>query len=98
MIYIDIDGTLTNQGSKGGKPIIERIDKVKKLISEGKQVIIWSGSGLEYAQNFCKENQLFPYIALGKPSIFIDDNPNICSRSVMKSKYFTPEQFMEIDI
>lgn len=98
MIYIDIDGTLTDKGGSDGKPIIERINKVKKLISEGKQVIIWSTGGLEYAQKFCKENNLVPYIALGKPTIFIDNSPDIRARSVTKSKYFTPEQFMEIDI
>ncbi len=93
MIYIDIDGTLTDKGESGGNPIIERIDKVKKLISKGRQVIIWSGGGLQYAQKFCAENDLFPYAALGKPTILIDDNPTI--RPIKKIKYFTPNQFIK---
>lgn len=78
MIYIDIDGTLTNApGTNMGDPILHRIAHVKRLISHGWAIVIWSGSGHDYAVQFCEEHGLYPVAALGKPTNVIDDRVGI---------------------
>ncbi len=76
-IYIDIDGTLTDKDIKGGNPIQKRIDGVKKLIANGKDVVIWSANGTRYAKWFCQKHDIHPLAILGKPAFCIDDNPRI---------------------
>ena len=89
--YIDIDGTLTDDGKAGGRPKWSRINRVRQMIAEGKDVVIWSGSGTKYAEEFCRHHQIFPLAALGKPDIAVDDNPNI--RPVELIRIQSPDEF-----
>lgn len=77
-IYIDIDGTLTdNNLHRQGAPELKRIQRVKELIAAGNDVVLWSAGGNEYAEQFAKEHGLQVIAALGKPGFCIDGNPNI---------------------
>ena len=43
-IYIDIDGTLTNDGENAnGEPNQDAIGSVRTLICNGWEVVLWSG-------------------------------------------------------
>lgn len=94
-IFIDIDGTLTDLPTKkGGNVLNDRIDLIKKLISEGHEVVIWSGGGTEYAKQFALLHGLDKVICIGKPSICVDDNPSI--RPEERIKVLTPEYFFNL--
>jgi len=89
-IYVDIDGTLTDDPeNKWGNIIISRVKKVKEFIDEGHEVVIWSGNGTDYANEFCKFLDIKPYVAVGKPDIYIDDRVDI--RSPGKLNFESPE-------
>lgn len=90
-IYIDIDGTLTDKELRGGNPLLNRINMVKDLIKNGQEVIIWTGSGTQYAIDFCKKHEIKPLACLGKPHIAVDDNPTI--RPHERIQMFNPETF-----
>jgi len=92
-IYIDVDGTLTETQSRWAEPNYPMIDKVKKLIADGHDIIIWSG-GMRYAQRFCKKYGLTPTAALAKPRITVDNQAFIRRRI----NVLTPEKFLEMDI
>ncbi len=91
--YIDIDGTLTDDGKRGGKPIPSRIAFVQRLLASGTTVVIWSGSGTNYAREFVIDNKLTGAFPIGKPEIAVDDNPNI--RPVETIRIRTPEEFFD---
>ena len=74
--FIDIDGTLTDSGAAGGKPIEARLAVVRGWIKAGRHVVIWSATGYEYAVKFAIENRL-ECVAVAKPEMCIDDNPEI---------------------
>lgn len=77
-IYIDIDGTLTdNPICRGGAPNQARLAVVRTIITLGTPVIIWSARGREYAEKFVAENDIAAQAAIGKPQFCIDDNPTI---------------------
>lgn len=76
-IFVDIDGTLTESDRKHGKPLSRRIDKLRIWIRNGKQVVVWSANGTQYAREFCRRHSLTPLAVLGKPMYCIDDNPEI---------------------
>ncbi len=85
-IYIDIDGTLTDHpGHRDGSPLKERIERVKKFLADGNDVIIWTAGGSNprnYAIEFCREHGIEPTAALAKPSICVDDKPTIIARGL----------------
>ena len=84
-IYIDIDGTLTDCPNAGGRPIEERIEAIRQIIDSGQQaVVIWSGGGTDYATQFAKNHGLTGAICIGKPSMIVDDNPDIRPRDRMR--------------
>jgi len=92
-IYVDIDGTLTdNHAHRAGVPIKERIERVKKLLADGNDVIIWSAGGSNprnYAIEFCREHGIEATAALAKPQIVVDDKPKILARGLdVKSPKF----------
>lgn len=89
-LYVDIDGTLTDNGNGGGNIIQSRIDYIIRLIKEGHHVIIWSGNGTKYAKDFVAKHNI-DCLAIGKPETCVDDNPDIRPRD--KMKIFTPEDF-----
>jgi hypothetical protein len=95
-IFIDIDGTLTDDPRKAmGKPVWERIEKVIWLISIGEQVILWSAGGETYAREFARDYGIKPYLCLSKPCTMVDDKPTI--RTQGNLKIMSPEEFMECD-
>lgn len=93
-IFIDIDGTLTDSPkTQHGKAIAKRLDRVRLLLKEGVSVVIWSGGGTEYAQQFVKEHGLDGALAIGKPEIIVDDCPTIRPKGTMR--IFNPDEFFE---
>ena len=91
--YIDIDGTLTDHpGHRDGAPLKERIGRVKKLLADGNDVIIWSAGGSSprnYAIEFCREHGIEATATLAKPTICVDDKPKILARGLdVKSPTF----------
>lgn len=90
-VFIDIDGTLTDQGTHGGNAIPERIAFVIRLIEQGERIVIWSGTGLTYARQFAKDHGLDGAVAvIGKPEVCIDDNPGIRPKGL---RAISPEIF-----
>ena len=96
VIYIDIDGTITETPySKWGKTKPNILAKVKKLCDNNKDfIVIWSGGGLNYAKQFCKKYNLNPNFVSAKPDYIIDDNPHI--RGSNRLKLIKPEEILEI--
>jgi hydroxymethylpyrimidine pyrophosphatase-like HAD family hydrolase len=92
-IYFDIDGTLTDRPIRGGQPIPERIEAVRKLIEAGEEVVIWSANGTSYVRDFAVEHGLIGAVCIGKPDKCVDDNPDIRPRDRMlvlsPETYFT---------
>ena len=77
-IFIDIDGTLTDHPEQHGKAIPERIEHIRRLVSRGQSVVIWSGGGTLYARNWVTAHGLAGIVtAIGKPETVVDDNPDI---------------------
>ncbi len=78
--FIDIDGTLTKDGSKPwGDPIQARIYRVVELARDPvHQVVIWSANGMEYARAWILDQGLSGMVTcLGKPDMIIDDSPAV---------------------
>lgn len=76
-IFVDIDGTLTDNDQKGGNPLQRRIDAVRLMIRNNKQVVVWSANGTAYAREFCRRHSLTPLAVIGKPRYCIDDHAGI---------------------
>ena len=90
-IYVDIDGTLTKDPEeKWGEVHQNRIDKVKEFIDNNHIVIVWSGNGIIYANEFCKKYDIKPLAALSKPDYYVDDKINI--RAEGKLIHLPPER------
>jgi len=90
-IFCDVDGTLTDKKSRGGNPLKKNVDKLRKLIQEGHEVIIWSKTGQAYVEKFCKDNELKPKYCLSKPDYFIDDHPRMGKTPILK-----PEEIFKL--
>jgi hydroxymethylpyrimidine pyrophosphatase-like HAD family hydrolase len=91
MIFIDIDGTLTDSPESGGKPLVDRIEKLKLLIHKGQEVVLWTGNGTAYAKKFAQDNGIVGAVCVSKPHILVDDNPNI--RPLGRIKVLDPATF-----
>ena len=88
-IFIDIDGTLTDDPEKGnGRPNIDRIQCVKKMVSEGDQIVLGSGRGTEYVKLFANKHKIKNVVCIGKPDKAIDDNPIVRNFSVINPSEF----------
>ncbi len=76
-IYIDIDGTLTDDSNFAcGKVLPKRVEKIRNMLSAGLPIVIWSAGGGNYARRFIQMNGLNAYgdiIGLGKPRFCVDD-------------------------
>jgi hypothetical protein len=84
IIYCDIDGTLTDDPeNKWGNPHMNRIKYIKKKILDGETVLVWSGNGTIYANQFCDKYGIKPILAIGKPDLYIDDKPKIRAEGKM---------------
>ena len=95
IVFCDIDGTLTDDPvKKWGEPHIERIELIKEKIKDGHTVVVWSGNGTEYAQNFCKLHGIKAKFMIGKPDIYIDDKKEVMSGSAFE--HVLPEDMIDI--
>jgi len=93
-IYIDIDGTLTDEPVEHwGVPRSERLAKVKRMLAEGMQVVIWSGGGTTYARDWADANGIGGAVCLGKPEFCVDDNPSI--RPPGRMRIIPPTEFFD---
>ena len=93
-IYIDIDGTLTDQPVEHwGTPWQARLAKVRRMLAEGVQVVIWSGGGTTYARAWAERHGLAGAVCIGKPEFCVDDNPTI--RPVGRMRIVPPTEFFE---
>ena len=93
-IFIDIDGTLTTvPGQKWGPVLPERIAILQALIASGREVVLWSGGGSDYARAFAAKHDLTPAVCIGKPDIIVDDNPTM--RPLKRMKIIAPEVFFK---
>lgn len=81
-LYVDIDGTLTDSSTRGGRPIEERVARVRREIERGRDVVLWSATGREYAERFARENGLTPLACLAKPDICVDDCQTVRKRGL----------------
>ena len=94
-LYIDIDGTLTNSPkNKWAEPRQPVIDLVKKRITAGDQVVVWSARGSLYAEQFTRKHGIAAVACLGKPGWLIDDNPEV--RPAGRLEVLSPDQFLEL--
>jgi len=90
--YIDIDGTLTWSAKRPwGRPRRAAIRKLKYLLEIGERVVLWSGRGEAYAEQFAKKYGLLVAACLAKPTYIVDDESNIRSPKVMFRA--TPKEF-----
>lgn len=97
VVFVDIDGTMTEtKDESGGSPRADVIDKVKRLISDGYPVYVWSGNALDYAIGFCRRHGIRPCGILPKPNLVVDDNPNLLPPS--RIVRWTPEEFLEAEL
>lgn len=89
--YFDVDGTLAmwnlpkdhpnavhfkfRGDSYSLVPHQKHIDLLKKMVKDGKKVIVWSMAGETYARTVCKalKIQKYPYDIMSKPSVVVDD-------------------------
>ena len=94
-IFIDIDGTLTdNPTEAGGKAIPERIEHIWRLVGSNQSVVIWSARGAAYARNFARENGILEIVtAIGKPEVLVDDDPSIRPKNLMPM--VSPDDFFK---
>jgi hydroxymethylpyrimidine pyrophosphatase-like HAD family hydrolase len=77
-VFIDIDGTLTDQPDKaGGRAIESRLRGVRKLIANGIEVVLWSARGAPYVREFARANSIRGVTCVSKPSVVVDDNLEI---------------------
>jgi len=95
-IYVDVDGTLTDDGAGGGDPRLNVIDKVKRLIEDRHTVIIWTGGSINAARKLCDTHGIRPIAILHKPSVMVDDNPNVRPCFEISKGVISPEQFLEM--
>ena len=93
-IFIDIDGTLTDKPNQGGKVLDDRVAHIRRLVRQGQSVVIWSGGGNLYAQDWVDANRLQGIVtAIGKPEKIVDDNPDIRPKGRMP--IISPDDFFK---
>jgi len=85
--FVDIDQTLT----KGKEPRPGTINRLKELIASGAWVAVWSGGGERYVRRFCARNGSEPTMYLPKPTVLVDDNPEVFEARLCRR--ITPGQF-----
>lgn len=99
IFYIDVDGTLTSEqrGRSAFKspPRQDIIDKVKQLIKQGHQVVIWTGN-TNYARRVCELYGIAAVAAVRKPDVIVDNELRRWSRR-LKNRVILPEEFLEKD-
>ncbi len=95
-IFVDIDGTLTTLWNQTWGPVVpERIAKLKALIKDGREVVLWFGGAAGYARAFAEKYDLHPTACIGKPDQVVDDCPTIRPRGLPVT---APEDFFKEQI
>jgi len=95
-IFVDIDGTMTDEPDKSwGSPNLEVIDRVKQLIKDGCEVVVWSAGGTEYAKEFAERCGIKASACIGKPWIAIDDKSEIRTGGLW---VMSPDHFLQINL
>ena len=89
----DIDGTLTKRQKIWDEPNPDIMDRCKKLIEDGHNVIVWSRTR-RYAEAFCKKHGLRPLFAVGKPQVIVDNEKKKWGGR-FKNRTITPEEFAQ---
>ena len=99
-IFVDVDGTLTTKqcGRSAFKvpPRKDVVDKCKKLIKEGHEIIIWTGN-TQYAKNVAKLYGINAIACIGKPHLIIDNQKRTWGRK-LKQRTILPEEFINMNI
>jgi len=99
-IFVDVDGTLTDE--QRAKSVFKSgrredvIAKVKKLISEGHEIVLWTGN-TKYAKQAAEELGIDAAVCVGKPDLLVDNQAGTWSRRLRK-RMRTPEEFLEMEI
>jgi hydroxymethylpyrimidine pyrophosphatase-like HAD family hydrolase len=96
MIMVDVDGTLTSEqrGRSFYKCPIRQdvVDKVKKLASEGHEIVIWTGN-TKYAKDVAEKLGIPAVACIRKPDLMIDNQVHKMKRR-FKRNIITPEEFL----
>ncbi len=103
-IFVDIDGTLTDQQRRRswwrGKRRDAVIRKVKDAYDAGHEIILWTGN-TGYAQKvaveLAEEYGIHVGGAVGKPNLCIDNEKGRLQRRLRRS-VITPEEFLARDM
>lgn len=61
-IAFDVDGTLIKKTANGDVPRYEIIAMLKTFVDLGHTVFVWSGAGVEWAENWCRKLNLYPEV------------------------------------
>lgn len=69
-VAFDVDGTLIDIF---GRPRYEVIDYLKSCIKLGMEVFVWSGGGMEYAENRTRSLALDEFIFIAQKGSFVPD-------------------------
>lgn len=94
VLYIDVDGTMTWDGTKKwGPPRQEIMELVTSARLAGHTVIFWSAQGGDYARAFARYHHLMAHAYLSKPDLAVDDCETI--RPADKMTIIPPEQLKE---
>ncbi len=94
LFYVDYIATLMTEPRKKWGPIRpDVLGKVKRLIADGHNVVLWTAAGTGYAKMFAVRYDIDAMACLCKPGIIVDDNPNIRPRGYCNP--VSPEEFLE---
>jgi len=106
MIYVDIDGTLTDTAGGSGahwgnaNHRVDVISKLKAMQAEGHFIVLWSWAGTEYARKVADELKarygVEVVAALQKPDLIVDDEINRL-RLRLHQSVTTPEEFSTVN-
>ena len=71
VLACDVDGTLIT----GGKVHTATVEALKRWHTEGKEIILWSARGTEYAKQAAQKAGITDLctVIIGKPAYLIDD-------------------------
>jgi hydroxymethylpyrimidine pyrophosphatase-like HAD family hydrolase len=99
IFFLDIDGTLSSvQKTKSVFKCPLRqdvIDKVKKLQSEGHEIVLWSGSS-KYAFAVSQQLGINAIACVRKPDIIVDNQVGRWGKR-LKNRTISPEDFLVKD-